>query len=158
MRNPDFDITSSGIFKRYFECFYNKLTSLDEIEVQHQKVAVLKELSLNVTNGSFRVPFRTIGENFKMIENNSLSILVQFGEGKTLIDRLRHEKPTRELLRRLQRFSVEISLDYLNKLLETGKIEEIFPGILVQSCPSLYNERVGLDLFGEGLAHSDFFV
>ena len=66
-------------------------------------------------------------------------------------------------LQPLQRFTVNISRDKLNDLIEKGLIEElrvppkpdIPSGIFVQTMPSAYSESFGLDLFRDGLSVED---
>ncbi|MBO7707538.1 MAG: hypothetical protein J6S42_02530, partial [Thermoguttaceae bacterium] len=137
-------------FSRYFPLFYASVNSLDEKNIQ-------KRLTQNVNNPEQNpeVPFRTVGENFRLIDNDdAVPVIVQFGESPQLIKRLEIEGVHRELMRKLQRFAVNLSRPGKNgvdKMIDDGKIREMFPGVFVQQLPGLYNDIFGLDIYKEEL-------
>ena len=111
--------------------------------------------------------FREAAAAFKMIDGAAqVSIIVRYGNNDSLIDSLRAVGPKRDILRRLQRYAVNVPRSYIPGLLEKGMIEELrvppkreeASGIYVQTMPSAYREDVGLDLFGEGLQIEDFIA
>jgi len=111
--------------------------------------------------------FREAAAAFKMIDGAAqVSIIVRYGNNDSLIDSLRAVGPKRDILRRLQRYAVNVPRSYIPGLLEKGMIEELrvppkreeASGIYVQTMPSAYREDVGLDLFGEGLKVEDFIA
>ena len=139
---PNFDPQNPAAYTQYFELFYASLTGVD------QKM-ILKRLSQNA-NPQCEVPFRTVGEDFQLIENDySDPVFVGYEEGAALIDRLRREGIHRELMRRLQRYCVNIPKTDRIRLQDEGKLEEILPGIFVQTLPNLYDVIFGLDLYKE---------
>ena len=94
--------------------------------------------------------FREAAAAFQMIPDASVAILVRYGGNEKLLDELRVAGPHRTLMRRLQRFAVGVPRGALASLLDRGFIEEIHPGLFVQTSPSLYSETTGFDLFRDG--------
>mgnify|MGYP001611425062 FL=1 len=63
-------------------------------------------------------------------------------------------------MRRLQRYTVNVSVRQIQRMRDAGKLEEIYldgkpSGILVQTLPKLYSEVTGLDAFSESLPVED---
>lgn len=145
----NFDPHNPDIYTKYFELFYASLTGIDQKNI-------LKRLTQNV-NPHCEVPFRTVGEDFQLIDNNYTDpIYTAYGEGAVLIERLRHEGIHRELMRRLQRFCVNIPKNARFRLQNDGKLEEIYPGIFVQAVPDLYDDIFGINLYKENTCEGYF--
>lgn len=109
--------------------------------------------------------FREAAAAFKMIDGAAqVAIIVRYGNNDPLIGSLRAVGPKRDIMRRLQRYTVNVPRSYISGLLEKGMIEDLrvpphreeASGIYVQTMPSAYREDVGFDLFGEGLQLEDF--
>lgn len=154
LHDPTLVADAPETFTRYFELFYGSLNNRGE--------EILKKLYQNVhpTRGfqPLDVPFRTVGEEFKLIdEDDTVSVFVKFGEGKTLLDRMKAEGPHRMLMRKLQRYSVGIDRRLANQLLIDGFIEEIQPGMLAQSIASAYEKEIGLNIFNPSLTAEDYY-
>ena len=132
-------------FTRYFDLYYASINDTGE-----------KWLNENLIKDAraARIQFRTAAETFQMIQE-STSILVCFEGSEQWIEQLRSIGPTRELMRRLQRYTVSVYPGLADKLRERGHIEEIQPGIFAQTYPGLYHEQTGLDLFSETLPIED---
>ena len=132
-------------FTRYFKLYYASINETGKKWLHEHLVRDASEA---------KVQFRTAAETFKMIQE-STSIVVQYGESEKWIQQLRFIGPTRDLMRRLQRFTVSVYPGLARKLLERGHIEEIQPGIFVQTYPGLYRKETGLDLYSETLPIED---
>ena len=111
--------------------------------------------------------FREAAAAFKMIDGAAqVPIIVRYGGSDALIDSLRAVGPKRDIMRRLQRYTVNVPRGCLGALLEKGMIEEMrvpprheeHSGLYVQTMPSAYRDDIGLDLFGEGLRVEDFIA
>ena len=95
-----------------------------------------------------------------------VSVVVRYGKSDALIESLRAVGPKRDIMRRLQRFTVSVPRGSLNALLEKGLVEELRvppcqetpSGIFVQTASSAYRDDIGLDLFGDGLKIEDFIA
>ncbi|MDR2156100.1 MAG: CRISPR-associated endonuclease Cas3'' [Burkholderiaceae bacterium] len=98
------------------------------------------------------VSFRTASEKFRLIDDeDSLPIVVRYRgkDGRNAeIDKwlamLRRDDPQRWLMRKLQRYIVNLPRREALPLLEQGDIEEILPGLYSQTGDGLYNEKLGL--------------
>ena len=135
-------------FTRYFDLYYGKVNETGE-----------KWLHDNLIQDADygQVQFRRAAETFQMIKESS-SILVLFGESERWIKQLRFVGPTREIMRRLQRYTVSVYPRLAQTLRERGHIEEMHPGIFVQTYPGLYHKDTGLDLYSETLPIEDLIT
>lgn len=103
----------------------------------------------------FAFQFREAAAAFKIIEDNTVPVIVRYGESDKWINVLRETGPKREIMRRLQRFTVNVYRNELPRLLQSGLIEELPPagsGLYAQTMPSLYDEVFGLELEREALS------
>jgi len=102
-------------------------------------------MALLANDRELRISFRTAAKKFRLIDDTaSASVVVHCGEGTKLIELLRRQEPERWLLRRLQRFVVNLPHTIHAGLVAEGAIEEIRPGIFVQAQGNLYDEQLGL--------------
>ena len=105
-----------------------------------------------------RYQFREAAAAFQMIPDSSISILVRYGGNDALLDELRVVGPHRTLMRRLQRYAVSVPGSMLESLLERGFVEELHPGVFVQTMPSLYSDVFGFDLYRDEFSPEDCMV
>lgn len=146
--HSDLDLNSPEAYSDYFQLFYKSVNHLDEKNV-------IKSLTQNVNNEDQNpeVPFRTIGEIFRLIDDDfTVPVIVRYCESEELIRRLEVEGVHRELMRKIGRFTVNLSKLGKNGLFEMmndGKIREIYPGIFVQQMPGLYDVTRGFDIYAE---------
>jgi CRISPR-associated endonuclease/helicase Cas3 len=137
----DFDPQNPQEYTRYFEQFYAKLNDDGSTWLK-------KNLHPDM---HFSMNLRTAGQEFKLIEDQGQqAVLVRYGGSSGHLEQLRKSGPTRELLRRLQRYTVNLSQrDFLNAQ-AYGVVEEVYPGFWAWN--GQYSEVFGLDLFGTGWA------
>jgi len=124
-------------FRDYFrELYWIKGKDLD----RNQVISFLKN------DPNMRYSFRTAAETFRIIDQRGYPCLVRYENGAKLIDRLCTLGKERFLMRRLQRFTVQISEWHLRRLLATGDIAEpeISPGLYMQASTVLYQDDIGL--------------
>jgi CRISPR-associated endonuclease/helicase Cas3 len=135
------DPMARKLYTRYFEHFYVKADSLDKYGIQDLLTTDAREL---------KIQFRTAAEKFQLIDDvESQAILVWYGESQALIGKLKKDGPERWLMRKLQRYSVNLPRRIVDKLVETGEVEEIWPGIFAQAVSTLYDDEVGVTLGNE---------
>lgn len=129
------DILAPAQFEKFFrQLYWIQGERLDK----HQ---ILADLQMS---RDFRCSFRTAADKFHLIdEKGQAPVIVTYGEGAALIRELEKGKPERWLLRRLQRYVVNLPRHLHSKLVANGAIREIHPGIYVQCHPSLYDENLG---------------
>jgi CRISPR-associated endonuclease/helicase Cas3 len=129
------------MFSDYFSELYWKAKSLDA-------KGIMKLLKPDDTN--LALGFRSAAGAFKLIDDSAQrAILVRYGEGGKLIDLLKMaSKSDRtfeiKLLRKLQRYTVNIYTNQFAALHNRGSLEEIIPGVFAIKCGVEYNEEVGL--------------
>lgn len=130
------DLLASERFEQFFKTLYwIKGDGLDKQGI----------MALLANDKELRISFRTAAEKFRLIDDAaSASVVVRYGEGTKLIELLRRQEPERWLLRRLQRFVVNLPRSIHGKLTAEGAIEEIRPGIFIQAQGNLYDEQLGL--------------
>jgi CRISPR-associated endonuclease/helicase Cas3 len=132
-------------FEAYFQHYYASLNSLDKANI----VGLLDMHNLaEATKCKFN--FRTAAEKFRLIdEEGQTAIIVRYGGSPNLISSLEasqnmepHQR--RGLLRKLQRYTVNIREHEFKKLLDNRDIRESLPGVYVQNSDTLYHPQLGL--------------
>lgn len=123
------------LFNNYFQNYYAQINNDSE--------NINDLLTGNAMHG--QVQFREAAKRFRLISDTGQSILVPYGEnGKNLLCQLKKQGPERNLLRKLQRYSVNIYEAEFNRLRELGAIEEIYQGIWNVCITNAYSEDLGL--------------
>ncbi|CAK0761212.1 CRISPR-associated endonuclease/helicase Cas3 [Gammaproteobacteria bacterium] len=131
----DGDLLEPKRFTEFFRLFYAKVDS------DKKNLA-----ELLYPDNDLAISFRTVAENFRLMDDSyQRPIFVGYGEeGWHLIDQLRHMGPERWLMRKLQRYAVNVNKNDLARLCQEGFVEELQTGILVQREPELYDETLGV--------------
>lgn len=129
------DILSPEHFTEFFKELYWLLG--DRLD-QHQILKVLQP------DPELRFSYRTASEKFHLIDESlQAPVIVRYGDAIDLIRILKQDGPTRWLLRRLQRYIVNLPRRLHSKLREERAIEEMHPGIFVQAFQEIYDEDLG---------------
>ncbi len=139
------DITSLEAIHTYFERLYDiKGAGLDEKRIVARLEAGYRE------ERSF--PFKTIGEEFRLIESNTHAILIPDGpEAAALAERLRQGERGHRLLRQAGRYSVQVYDHHYQELVELGLVAQLDDGVLsILSVMSSYSDQTGLNLSPQG--------
>ena len=66
--------------------------------------------------------FRTAAERFRLIDQSTHGILIPYGVGRKYIEELKTVGPSRALMRKLQRYLVNVYDHEFNQLLKRGAI------------------------------------
>ncbi len=95
--------------------------------------------------------FRTLGENFRLIEESSEAVIVPYGDtGHDLVEALRAAYAPSErmkLLRKLQRYAVSIPKPVFAKAVADGRIHKVHDSVAVLVSPELaYSSDFGVAL------------
>jgi CRISPR-associated endonuclease/helicase Cas3 len=141
------DPLERSLFTTYFKHLYYAC-DLDKKQIRADLRMDGKNLEALAVN------FRTASENFKLVEDGDMvPIIVQYtGPDGTdtnaamLIARLRKGKPERWLMRKLQRYAVNVHRRYAEPMQQRGDIEELMPGLFVQVGDVLYHKDKGLQI------------
>ena len=91
-----------------------------------------------------KLMFETVEKRFHMIDGADYTIYVSIDDGEKLIQKLRVEGPSRQLLRNLGQYSVSVYHQYFDQMETGGKIEKITDtaGILLDT--GFYSRETGL--------------
>ena len=141
---------SPDIFLTYFKIYYDKVHSFD-------KKNILKDLELY--GKKYKAEFRTAAENFQLIDDKAQkSVIVWYSDDKInsqeLIAQLEAVGLKREIMRKLQRCTVNIPQNCWKELQKIGYIKEVIGpknkglGIWQQGNPDGYSEKTGFSLKG----------
>lgn len=156
LRLTDGDPLTRERFEAYFRHYYESLNSLDKADI-----VGLLDLHNQAEARKAEFSFRTAAGLFQLIdEEGQTAVIVRYGESLKLIDALEksqnmqpHER--RGILRKLQRYTVNIRKHECKKLCDSKDIKEIFPGVYMQLTAGLYDERLGLLTGGYALSASE---
>lgn len=129
------DLLAPEMFKQFFkELYWLHGNNLD----QH---GILKDLA---TDGELRFSFYTAAQKFKLIDDKQYApVIVCYEEGGRLIEQLKRFGPERWLMRKLQRYVVNLPRYVHMKLRNEGAIMEVHPGIFVQEYGAMYHDDLG---------------
>ncbi|MFZ2656517.1 MAG: CRISPR-associated helicase Cas3' [Victivallales bacterium] len=145
---PDFAPDNPETFSRYFRLFYNSVNDTGG--------KILHEQLVKDVNPDIHLQFRSYAKEFKLIDDQAQRpVIVRYGKSEQLIKQVQIIGPTRENMRKLQRYTVNLSVWMIDKMKSDGLLEEIHEGILVQTMPSLYSDRIGFDIYRETLPAKD---
>ena len=121
-----------------FMKFFQELYWLQGERLDHH--GILKDL----TDGELRFSYRTAARKFKIIDDTKqASVVVAYHNGGALITELEKRPPDRYLMRKLQRYIVNLPRYIHDKLISEGAIRLIHPGIYIQGHSAMYDSNVG---------------
>ncbi len=129
------DLLSPAQFNKFFEELY---------WLQGDRLDAKDILSDLQADGNFQFSFRTAAGKFQIIDDACQApVLVQYGEGAKFIALLEKMGLERWLMRKLQRYTINIPRYLHDRLKMDGGIREVYPGIYVQGHTALYHEDLG---------------
>lgn len=137
-REGTLDLTPD-VFKKYFTTFYSAVNDFD-------KPRFSEHLVKNVSECAFQ--FRTFAKNFRLIDDTAQRGIIVWYESKErsslgLIEQLRRNGPESWLLRKLQRFIVNVPVPVFERLKREEYLEDIH-GYWAQKTRGLYKPGLGL--------------
>jgi len=123
------------LYLEYFKYLYSNLNSFGKEDF---------ESCLLRGAGDFEFQFQAYAEKFNMVDNKKqVGIIVRYKNSDILIDQLRCVGASKDLLRRLQRYIVNIPIYLFNKIREANYVENV-NGFWVQCDDTLYRPGIGL--------------
>jgi CRISPR-associated endonuclease/helicase Cas3 len=99
--------------------------------------------------------YKTAAEYFQVIEEKTTAVLVPFGEGKEIITELNGQhniKSLSALLRKAQRYMVNIYPNEKEQLSKSGSLVSYLDGKVLALKDGNYNENYGINLDGDSLS------
>ena len=88
--------------------------------------------------------FETASKEFRLIEEEGTSVVVNWEDSLSLIERLKSEGPSYNLMKKLSQYSVTIRDADFKKLKSAGLIQEPIESVYVLPDREQYDEKVGL--------------
>ena len=147
IRNQSYQELTPRLYTDYFKYLYTNLNTFDEPEFYNHLV---KDAS------DFTFQFRTFAQKFNLIDSMAQKSIVVWYENKNtgsnsfdLIEKLKYAGPSKNLIRKLQRFIVNVPYDeknpnnMFNRIQKNNYIEPIH-GYWIQSDSILYKPGLGL--------------
>ncbi|WP_455629057.1 CRISPR-associated helicase Cas3' [Parabacteroides chinchillae] len=132
--NKESDWLSPDTIKSYFKHLYYNINSFDEARICD---------ALYTTNDFY---FKTAADNFRLIDNKGIGVIVNYQNSIALIERLKSEGPSYQLMKELNQYTVHVYEEDLKKFCKYGLIEEILEGIFFLSERKQYDPKIGLAL------------
>ena len=129
------DLLSPERFEKFFkELYWLQGDNLD-------KHGILKDLAPDT---ELRFSFYTAAQKFKLIDESKYApVIVSYEDGERLIEMLKKLGPERWLMRKLQRYVVNLPKYVHAKLYNEGAIIEAHPGIFIQLYKAMYHPDLG---------------
>jgi CRISPR-associated endonuclease/helicase Cas3 len=130
------NVLERSLAKKFFEYLYVRAPSLDK----HGIHALLTQDARDC-----EIQFRTAGEKFRLIDDGAYrTILVRYDGNDVLLRKLEKEGPQRWLMRKLQRYAVNLPKPLFMQLEVNGDVRQIWPGIYAQVSNALYDDDLGV--------------
>ena len=129
------DIASEECIREY----YNRLFSYLDEQIAGNTIA-------EMTNAFDSIPFRTYAENFKLIKDETISVIINnCDEVSKLLEQLKYG--SKSAVRKLQPYSVALKIHgEFDKALKLGLIDDKVYGVFVLQNNVYYNKETGLDV------------
>lgn len=121
------------LFEHYFRLWFSSINSMDKEGILH----------LLTPGNGMEINFRTAAEKFRLIPDDGAPVIVRWGEAEKWLANLKADGPDRWLMRKLQRYSVNVHRNCLDRLIAQHDVEEVLPGLYVQANDLLYDETFG---------------
>lgn len=143
-------------FKKYFEKFFYRVISFDKNDIMGY---------LTKDAARLQIQFRSAAEEFSLIDDRGQKNIIVWYSGKydsrNLLNQIAACGPKRDLMRRLQRFSVNIPEKLWLEYQKAGYISKVKMNdgeldMWCQAVPELYDEKFGLSLNGPKFRGDEF--
>lgn len=136
------DITSTYAIKDYFERLY-KYDGERGLDIKN----IYERLENGFKSCHFEFDFKTIADDFKLIEGNTYPIIIQYDSNAVeLTEQLIKSEFISKLIRSLQIYTVNVYEDEYYTLLNKDKLKQIKPGIMMLKSLCVYDMNTGLKI------------
>jgi len=145
--NADEDILDSAQIKKYFELLYWK----DDRLLDKKRILEREQFG----GKEFIYPFADIAKDYKLIENDMVSVIVPHGfysDGlrysgfESIINKLKFSTYKKGVIKELQPYTVQVYRHEFKKLSEAGALEQPADGVYLLARRDLYNSVMGLEI------------
>lgn len=114
------------------------------------KQGVIKAFTQGIEGCEF--PFRTVAEKFHLIDRNTYTVYIPYGEGAALLHRLQAGECSKKLYRKLGRYAVSVYDKHFQALYNAGalltarEVPALDEDSAILTDLTLYSETMGLSL------------
>lgn len=163
------DLLSRPALAAYYENYYHDADQkrLMNYPLKGENTTILDLLSCNMTGKyayneihrgkkdpdlALSQAFKAAGEKFTVIDQNTIGVLVPFGEGEMIISKLNGELDRREIMgwiRKGQRFTVNFYRHKVDELTRLGAIAQLKNGNILALKNGFYDENLGVVIDGK---------
>ena len=105
----------------------------------------------NIVKKYQRFQFKTVANDFKMIDGNAKTVYIPTEYNKSLISELRNKKYTKKLFRELEQYAVNLYLWEFEKLDGASAIEIVDDEFFILADSKYYSEKTGIIFPDSGL-------
>ncbi len=137
--SPDADWLDPAMMRTYYTKLYRRTSTFDKEDVT------------TLLNDPRNCQYETASEKFKLIDEVGMKIIVNFAGASALVEQLKHSGPTRDLARKLGRYTVDVPPRLYHDLFKAGLIEEPYPGFHYIPLAGQYDSSTGLRTSNEYL-------
>ena len=130
------------------ECIRNYFTSYRSIVGDNLDRSKAVEQLRSGVSGCL-LPFRSVAESFRMIDDDSMTVYIPLGDGEELCARLLSGHAGREIYRKSGRYSVGIYRNHYQALLSAGDVQPLDEESGILTNPALYSMDTGLSLVAD---------
>lgn len=128
----EYDWFSPDAMLEYYKQLYSRVADFDKAKVSE----LLYKQDMQ---------FEEACNNFRLIKDNTTSVIVNWKDSPILVEQLRAEGFSYSLMKSLAQYSVNVRNYDLEKLIAAGALEEIFEGVLFIGDVGFYDNYVGLN-------------
>jgi CRISPR-associated endonuclease/helicase Cas3 len=90
--------------------------------------------------------FATAAQEFRLIDDNSTGVIVNFGNSLELVEELKRGGVSYSLMRKLGQYTVSVRERDFKSLQKNGMVDEVVNGVYVLNDPIQYDAQVGITL------------
>lgn len=127
------------------ECYFEQLRYIIGQDLLDRKNTV-QQFNEGMRNGALSFPFKTVAEQFHLLESDQKTIIVKNNSSEALCNVLRNGKLNRNELQKIQQFSVNVYQRDFEILYQCGKLEVLSNDVaILDDC--FYDNQYGVSLF-----------
>jgi CRISPR-associated endonuclease/helicase Cas3 len=155
MSCQDFDINDEEVYKSFFKAVINRANSIGKEKLEEN---LFRDAYNQVCQFNFQ--FASYAKDFNLIDDKCNKPIIVKYNNQMLIEELKYTGVNRQIMRKLQRYIVNIPKEIFDHLQQLGLIENIADNIFVQGDyiykgeNKLYSEEAGLNIYGIDLPQS----
>lgn len=133
--DKDSDWLSPTVINDYFTKLYSSYGCFDKMNIGKM---------LSIAGKNFTPRYKDAAECFKLIDDTTVSVVVNYEDSMELIESLKSDGPSPALLRRLNNYGVGIPQNIFKALRDEALAEEVVDGVWVIPDRAQYDEQLGL--------------